>query len=111
MRMASMLMRALSSLINLMSDRIFEFEAEIIGSDNNGAYIVFPYDIKALFNKGRVKVSASFEGIEYKGSIVNMGLKREDGSICYILGVLKSIRESLGKKIGDEIRVRIEVLL
>ena len=33
------------------------------------------------------------------GSIVNMGLKNEDGSVCYIIGVLKSIRDTLHK--GD----------
>ena len=43
--------------------------------ENGGAYVVFPRDIRKLFGKGRVKVHATFDGIPYDGSIVNMGLK------------------------------------
>ncbi len=50
-----------------------------------------------------------FDGIPYDGSIVNMGLKNEDGSICYIIGVLKAIRKALNKADGDTIHVIIEV--
>ena len=77
-------------------------------ADNGGAYVVFPWDIRREFGKGRVKVHATFDGIPYDGSIVNMGLKNADGSICYVIGVLKSIRKALGKRDGDVIRVRIE---
>ena len=56
---------------------------------------MFPYDIRKEFGKGRVRVHVSFDGIPYEGSIVNMGVKNEDGSICYIIGVLKSIRAHL----------------
>ena len=38
-----------------------------------------------------------------------MGLRNEDGSICYVIGVLKAIRQKLGKKNGDPIHVRIEI--
>ena len=62
-------------------------------SDNGGAYVVFPRDIRQEFGKGRVKVHADFDGIPYDGSIVNMGLKNDDGSICYVIGVLKAIRK------------------
>ena len=75
--------------------------------ENGGAYVIFPWDIRQEFGKGRVKVNASFDGIEYAGSIVNMGLRNEDGSICYIIGVLKSIRKQLGKADGDTIHVVI----
>ena len=40
--------------------------------DNGGAYVVFPWDIRQEFGKGRVKVHADFDGIPYDGSIVNM---------------------------------------
>ena len=40
-----------------------------------------------------MKVHADFDGIPYDGSIVNMGLKNDDGSICYVIGVLKAIRK------------------
>ena len=75
--------------------------------DNGGAYVVFPWDIRQEFGKGRVKVHADFDSIPYDGSIVNMGLKNDDGSICYVIGVLKAIRKELGKSDGDMIHVVI----
>lgn len=45
--------------------------------ENGGAYVIFPWDIRKEFGKGRVKVHATFDGIEYAGSIVNMGLRNE----------------------------------
>ena len=79
--------------------------------DNGGAYVEFPWDIRKESGKGRLKVHASFDGIPYDGSIVNMGVKNDDGSICYIIGVLKSIRKRLNKKDGDTIHVVIEAEL
>ena len=76
--------------------------------DSGGAYVAFPWDIRAEFGKGRVKVHAEFDGIPYNGSIVNMGVKNEDGTICYIIGVLKAIRNKLNKHDGDMIHVVIE---
>ncbi|MBR2264561.1 MAG: DUF1905 domain-containing protein [Firmicutes bacterium] len=76
-------------------------------ADNGGAYVVFPWDIRKEFGKGRVKVHASFDGISYDGSIVNMGLTNEDGSICYIIGVRKEIRKKLNKTDGDMLHVCI----
>ena len=75
--------------------------------DNGGAYVAFPWDIHAIFGKGRVKVHAEFDGIPYDGSIVNMGLKNPDGSVCYVIGVLKAIRSALQKGDGDTIHVVI----
>ena len=76
--------------------------------DNGGAYVAFPWDIRQEFGKGRVKVHARFDGIPYDGSIVNMGVRNPDGSVCYIIGVLKAIRAKLGKKDGDTIHVVVE---
>ena len=76
--------------------------------DSGGAYVAFPWDIRQEFGKGRVKVHTLFDGIPYEGSIVNMGVKNPDGSVCYIIGVLKSIRTKLNKKDGDLIHVIIE---
>ena len=87
----------------------FEYDAVIHENpDTGGAYVTFPWDIRQEFGKGRVKVNATFDGIKYAGSIVNMGVKNEDGSICYIIGVLKSIRNQLGKTDGDTIHVVIK---
>ena len=76
--------------------------------DNGGAYVIFPWDIRKEFGKGRVKVHATFDGEPYDGSIVNMGVKDENGEICYVIGVLKAIRKELGKKDGDTIHVVIK---
>ena len=51
---------------------------------------------------------AWFDGIPYTGSVVNMGLTNPDGSVCYIIGVLKAIRNQLGKGEGDMIHVVME---
>ena len=71
----------------------YEYDAVLQENpDSGGAYVAFPWDIRQEFGKGRVKVHALFDGIPYDGSIVNMGVKNPDGSVCYIIGVLKSIR-------------------
>lgn len=91
-----------------MNPKKYEFKAIIKKvPDQDGAYIEFPYNIREEFGKGRVKVHATFDGIPYDGSIVNMGIKNEDGSICYIIGILKSIREKIGKQAGNSIEVTI----
>ena len=69
---------------------------------------MFPWDIRREFGRGRVKVRAWFDGIPYTGSVVNMGLTNPDGSVCYIIGVLKAIRNQLGKGEGDMIHVVME---
>ncbi len=92
-----------------MNEKIYEFEAVICKvPDIDGAYVVFPWDVKAEFGKGRVKVSATFDGEAYEGSLVNMGVKREDGSICHILGFKKDIRAKLGKQSGDMVKVTVK---
>ena len=60
----------------------------------------FPYDIRKEFGKGRVKAEITFDGEPYSGNIVNMGVKNEDGSVCYIIGVRKDIRAKIGKLAG-----------
>lgn len=76
--------------------------------DSGGAYVIFPWDLKKEFGKGRVKVHAEFDGTAYDGSIVNMGVRNPDGSICYVIGVLKRIRSALNKADGDMIHVAIQ---
>lgn len=86
----------------------FEYDAVLREqADSGGAYVPFPWDIRQLFGKGRLRVHAELDGIPYDGSIVNMGVKNPDGTICYIIGVLKSIRRTIGKKDGDTIHVVI----
>ena len=54
-----------------------------------------------------MKGQAEFDGDPYDGSIVNMGVKNADGSVCYIIGVRKEIRARIGKQPGDVVRVTI----
>ena len=75
--------------------------------EKGGAYVIFPWNIREEFGKGRVKVHAEFDALPYDGSIVNVGLKDTEGNVCYVIGVLKSIREQLGKKDGDMLHVVI----
>lgn len=75
--------------------------------DKGGAYVVFPWDIREVFGKGRIKVHAEFDGVPYDGSIVNMGLMNPDGTVCYIIGVLKAIRTAIHKGDGDTVHVVI----
>ena len=87
----------------------YEYDAVLHETaEDGGAYVAFPWDLRQEFKKGRVKVHAEFDGIPYDGSIVNMGVKNPDGSVCYIIGVLKAIRTKLKKHDGDMILVTIE---
>ena len=92
----------------IVNNTVYEYEAEIKPADKGGAYVAFPYDIKIEFGKGRVKVAATFDGEAYEGSIVNMGVKNPDGTVCYIIGVRKDIRAKIGKQAGDSVRVTIK---
>ena len=90
-----------------MSEKIYEFESLIYSAgDTGGAYVIFPYDIRKEFGRGRVKVHATFDGEPYDGNIVNMGVKNEDGSICYIIGIRKDIRAKIKKQPGERVHVR-----
>lgn len=86
-----------------MNKKIYQFQAEIKKVPNlDGAYIEFPYDVKKEFNKGRVKVHATFDGVEYEGSLVRM--KTPD----HIIGIRKDIRKQINKQPGDMIDVTIQ---
>ncbi|MCD1147318.1 DUF1905 domain-containing protein [Peptoniphilus sp. KCTC 25270] len=92
-----------------MNTKIYQYEGEICAAEQKGgAYIIFPYNIREEFGKGRVKVNATFDGEPYEGSVVNMGVKDEDGEICYIIGIRKDIRKKIGKEIGDKGKVTIQ---
>jgi len=90
-----------------MNNKKYEYDSEIYPTKRGGAYVAFPYDIRAEFGKGRVKVHATFDGEPYDGSIVNMGVKNDDGSVCYVIGILKDIRARIGKQPGDTVRVTV----
>ena len=89
---------------------VYEYDAVLHETAEGGAYVIFPWDIRKEFGKGRIRVHAQFDGIPYTGSVVNMGVKDPDGSVCYIIGVLKAIRRKLDKHEGDTIHIVIEPL-
>lgn len=79
-----------------------KFTAIIKQHENlNASYIEPPFDVKEVFGAKRVKVKATFDGIEYRGSLVNMGG-------CYMLGMTQEIRKKLGKDFGEAVEVTIE---
>ena len=91
-----------------MNNKTYEYESLICEADQKGgAYVIFPYDIRKEFGKGRVKAYVTFDGEPYEGSIVNMGIKNADGSICYLIGIRKDIRTKIGKQPGDRVRVTV----
>ncbi|WP_423363750.1 DUF1905 domain-containing protein [Mycoplasma sp. P36-A1] len=94
-------------------EEIFKYESIIYSSEvgKGGAYVLFPYNIKALFNKGRLKVNVKFDGVDYTGSVVNMGIKDESGNVCYIIGIKKDIRKQISKDIGDTVTVQVEPII
>lgn len=81
----------------------YKYKAEIMAK-GGGTFVFFPYDVKKEFGtKGQVKVKASFEGIEYRGSLAPMGME------FHLLGIRKEIRNALKKEIGDIIEVIVEL--
>ncbi|EDS71412.1 hypothetical protein ANASTE_01111 [Anaerofustis stercorihominis DSM 17244] len=86
-----------------MKEKTYEFNAVIKKVEGiDGAYIEFPYDVKEEFNKGRVKVHATFDDFPYDGSLVRMKTS------CHIIGIRKDIRAKIGKQAGDIIHVTIK---
>ena len=95
-----------------MNAEIYQFTAAIEPApDKHGAFVRFPCDVRKEFGKGRVKVRATFDGEPYEGSLVNMGVKNADGSVCYIIGIRKDIRSKIGKQPGDDVFVTVTPLL
>jgi hypothetical protein len=75
-------------------------EAASVGG--GGAYILFPYDVEKEFGtRGRVPVQATFDGVPYTGSLVKYGQPQ------HMLGILKSVRDQLGKQPGDKVKVEL----
>ena len=86
--------------MNPEETRILEFVAVILQNENmDAAYVEVPYDIKAMFGKGRLLVHATFDDIPYDGQIVKMGTP------CHIIGIPKDIRKQIGKSFGDTVHV------
>ena len=86
--------------MNTEDNRILEYDAVILQNENmDAAYVEVPFDIKAIFGKGRIMVHATFDGLPYDGQIVKMGTP------CYIIGIRKDIRKQICKSFGDTVHV------
>ena len=79
-----------------------EFEAVIKEGRGGGAFIEVPFDVKATFGSARPKVSVTFDGVPYRGTIAPMGG-------VSLIGILKDIRTKIGKDIGDKVRVTVDL--
>ena len=87
----------------MINNKEYKFNAVIKKvPDMDVAYIEFPYDVKEEFVKGRVKVTAFFDGFEYNGILVKMQTP------CHIIGIRKDIRKAINKQAGDTIEVIIK---
>jgi len=78
----------------------YTFKATMQAGIGGGAGVIFPYDVEQEFgSRARVPVKATFDGVPYSGSLVKCG------PASHMLGVLKGIREQIGKGPGDTIEV------
>lgn len=86
-----------------MSDGRRAFEAEILPGAGGGALVQIPFSVEEVYGtRGRVKVRATFDGHEYRGSLAPMGG-------VHVLGVRKDVRAAIGKDVGERVRVGLEL--
>lgn len=83
------------------------FDAPIVRNTdvaNSTAWVEFPFDSRELFGvAGRVPVTATIDGLPYRGSLQKMGGPKP------VLPVLRETREALGKGPGDEVHVELRL--
>ncbi len=78
------------------------FNATIQKGNRGGAFVVVPLDVESVSGKKRVKIKATIDGEPYRGLMVRMG------SPDHIIGVVREIRQKIGKDIGDQVEVTVE---
>jgi hypothetical protein len=78
------------------------FRAPVRSSGRGGGHLVDvpPEVVEALGEKGRIPVTATFDGVPYRGSIVRMG----GGAV---LGVQKAIMAEAGVSVGETLTVAV----
>jgi hypothetical protein len=83
--------------------KTYEFDALMLtDGQHDWGYVEFPFDVQEEFGtRGQVKVIATFDGYEYRGSLVKMG------HACHFIGITKPIRAAIGKNPGDQVHVVI----
>ena len=81
--------------------RIHTFDTVIEEAGRGGACVAIPFDVHEVFGtRGQVRIRATFACVAYRGSLAPMGGR-------HVLGVTRAVRESLGKRTGDPIRVEV----
>ena len=69
----------------------------------DASYITFPFSVSEMYGtKGQVKVKATINGIEFRGSLAPMGT----GS--HVLGIRKELRNKMGISFGEMVTVKLE---
>ena len=80
----------------------YKFKAKIQPGEGGGAWVFFPFNVAKEFGtKGKVPVKGTFDGAPYTGSLIKYGYAQ------HMLGVLKAIREQIGKQPGDTVNIEI----
>ena len=86
-----------------MMGKEYRFDAVIQQNpDMDAAYVEIPFDVRAVYGRGRVAVHAEFDGEPYDGQLVRMGTP------FHILGIRKDIRAKIGKQPGDVVHVALQ---
>jgi hypothetical protein len=81
---------------------MIDFQTEIIAGAQGRAAVVVPPDVVERLGGGKqIRVRATFDGAPYSGSLVRR-------SEAFHLGVLKAIREEIGKDVGDRVDVTLK---
>ena len=85
-----------------MNDKVYKFTAVIQKVEGiDGAYVEIPFDVREEFGKGRVKVTATFDGVAYVVCLDKLGVP------LFFFGIIKDIRAKIVKRPGDAIEVTI----
>ncbi|HUB53312.1 MAG TPA: YdeI/OmpD-associated family protein [Terracidiphilus sp.] len=80
----------------------YKFNATIVGGFGGGAGVEFPYDVQKEFGtRASVPVRATIDGVPYASSLMNCGLPH------HVLGVLKVVRQQIGKGVGDPVDIEV----
>jgi len=77
------------------------FTTKIAAGDMGGAGIYIPFDVKEVFGSARAKVKVTIDKHLYRTTTAVMGGK-------YVIPVRKEIRNAIGKKPGDSVKVVME---
>ncbi len=79
------------------------FEARIVEGRGGGAFVTVPFSVPEVFGtRGQVRVKGTIDGHPFKSSVAPMG------GGTHLLGLHKATRETIGKAIGDPVRIVLE---